>query len=86
MTDRDLYDLFRDVENVIDIRIAVDRRTGQLRGFAHAEFLDIYSAEVAYEILSRKAPYGRKLHIEYSQKRTKRGGGQIGSSEDMQVL
>ncbi|KAJ9381435.1 hypothetical protein DTO063F5_6181 [Paecilomyces variotii] len=66
MTDRDLNDLFKDVENVIDVRVAVDRKTGQPRGFAHADFLDVPSAEAAFEILSGKAPYGRKLRVDYS--------------------
>lgn len=66
MTDRDLNDLFKDVENLIDVRVTVDRRTGQLRGFAHAEFLDVPSARAAMEILSRKAPYGRKLNVDFS--------------------
>lgn len=66
MTDRDLNDLFKDVENVIDVRVAIDRRTGQPRGFAHADFIDVASAEAAFEILSSKAPYGRKLRVDYS--------------------
>lgn len=66
MTDRDLNELFKDIRNVIDVRVAIDRRTGQPRGFAHADFTDIPSAQAAYEILNRKAPYGRKLTVDYS--------------------
>lgn len=66
MTDRDLNELFRDIRNVIDVRVAIDRRTGQPRGFAHADFTDIPSAQAAYEVLNRKAPYGRKLNVDYS--------------------
>ncbi|KAL1855633.1 hypothetical protein Plec18170_004359 [Paecilomyces lecythidis] len=66
MTDRDLNDLFKDVDNVIDVRVAIDRRTGQPRGFAHADFIDVASAESAMEILSAKAPYGRRLRVDYS--------------------
>ncbi|RHZ57794.1 uncharacterized protein CDV56_105572 [Aspergillus thermomutatus] len=66
MTDRDLNDLFKDIHNVIDVRVSIDRRSGQPRGFAHAEFLDIESAQKAFEILSRKAPYGRQIRVDYS--------------------
>ena len=67
MTDRDINELFRDIINVIDVRVSVDRRTGMFRGFAHAEFINVESARAAFEILSRKAPYGRKLRLDYSQ-------------------
>ncbi|KAE8148427.1 hypothetical protein BDV25DRAFT_131245 [Aspergillus avenaceus] len=66
MTDRDLNDLFSDVLNVIDVRVNVDRRTGMFKGYAHAEFTNIQSAVRGYDILSRKAPYGRKLRLDYS--------------------
>ncbi|PYI18847.1 hypothetical protein BO86DRAFT_314546, partial [Aspergillus japonicus CBS 114.51] len=68
MTDRDLNDLFNDVVNVIDVRVAIDRRTGQPRGFAHADFVDLESASNAMEILSKKMPYGKKLRLDYSSK------------------
>ncbi|PYH81692.1 RNA-binding domain-containing protein [Aspergillus uvarum CBS 121591] len=68
MTDRDLNDLFNDVVNVIDVRVAIDRRTGQPRGFAHADFVDLESACNAMEILSKKMPYGKKLRLDYSSK------------------
>ncbi|KAI1916806.1 hypothetical protein LOZ58_006683 [Ophidiomyces ophidiicola] len=66
MTDRDLHELFKDIENVIDVRVAVDRRTGQARGFAHAEFVDAESAEKAFAILHGQSPYGRPLRLDYS--------------------
>ncbi|KAK4987894.1 hypothetical protein LTR28_001805, partial [Elasticomyces elasticus] len=40
MSDKDLNDLFREIRNVLDVRVAIDRRTGQPRGFAHADFID----------------------------------------------
>ena len=67
MTDRDINELFRDIVNVIDVRVSVDRRTGIFRGVVHAEFINVESARAAFEILSRKAPYGRKLRLDYSQ-------------------
>lgn len=69
LTDRDLQDLFRDVKNVIDIRVPVDRRTGMPRGFAHAEFLNIEYAMRGKEVLMRKEPYGRKLRVHYAVRR-----------------
>lgn len=67
MTDRELNDMFKDLHNLIDVRVAVDRRTGQPRGFCHAEFVDVESAQAARERLSGLAPYGRKLRLDYSQ-------------------
>jgi nucleolin len=75
ITDRDLNDMFSDIRNVIDVRVAVDRSTGQPRGFAHAEFLDEPSATAAIEFLRNKAPYGRKLRVGYS--REVRGNRQL---------
>lgn len=66
MTDRDLNALFRGIRNVIDVRVAIDRRTGQPRGFAHADFLDVKSATEAMKALETKETYGRKLRLDYS--------------------
>ncbi len=67
MSDKDLNDLFRDIRNVMDVRVAIDRRTGQPRGFAHADFVDVASATRAKEILGEKIIYGRQLRIDYSK-------------------
>jgi RNA recognition motif-containing protein len=67
MTDRELNDIFKEMYNLIDVRVAVDRRTGQPRGFCHAEFVDVDSAKAAFEKLTQLAPYGRKLRLDYSQ-------------------
>lgn len=66
MTDRDLNALFRGIKNVIDVRVAIDRRTGQPRGFAHADFIDVKSAMDALKVLENKETYGRKLRLDYS--------------------
>jgi nucleolin len=66
MSDADLNKLFRDIRNVIDVRVAIDRRTGQPRGFAHADFVDIDSAQKAQEQLAGKEIYGRKLRVDFS--------------------
>ncbi|KAL8695619.1 MAG: hypothetical protein Q9224_003289, partial [Gallowayella concinna] len=54
MSDRELNDLFREIRNVVDVRVAIDRRTGQPRGFAHADFTDMESAKEALVVLSGK--------------------------------
>lgn len=84
MSDADLNKLFRDIRNVIDVRVAIDRRTGQPRGFAHADFVDTASAEKAYELLQGKEVYGRRLRCDYSdsgnKSREPRIGGRDGAS------
>lgn len=67
MSDKDLNDLFREVRNVVDVRVAIDRRTGQPRGFAHADFIDIDSASTAKRYLESKEVYGRKLRVDFSK-------------------
>ncbi|CAK1355877.1 Polyadenylate-binding protein, cytoplasmic and nuclear [Cercospora beticola] len=66
MSDRDLNDLFREIKNVLDVRVAIDRRSGQPRGFAHADFIDVASAEKAKAYLSSKVVYGRELRVNFS--------------------
>ncbi|CAL3966273.1 unnamed protein product [Diplocarpon coronariae] len=66
MSDADLNKLFRDIRNVIDVRVAIDRRTGQPRGFAHADFVDIESATKGLAALAGKEVYGRTLRVDYS--------------------
>ncbi|KAL8986874.1 MAG: hypothetical protein Q9177_003868 [Variospora cf. flavescens] len=67
MSDRELNNLFREIRNVIDVRVAIDRRTGQPRGFAHADFTDVESAKEAMVVLSGKEVCGRPLRVDYSQ-------------------
>jgi nucleolin len=79
MSDADLNKLFRDIRNVIDVRVAIDRRTGQPRGFAHADFVDVESAMKGRDALVDKEVYGRKLRVDYSagarENRGDRGSG-----------
>ncbi|OQD69169.1 hypothetical protein PENPOL_c002G08550 [Penicillium polonicum] len=67
LTDQDLQDLFDDIPGVTDVRIPVDRRTGLPRGFGHVDFADQNSSSHAKEVLSRKAPYGRKLVVSFAK-------------------
>lgn len=61
-----LTDLFRSIKNVLDVRVAIDRRSGQPRGFAHADFTDVESAVTAKAALENKSVYGRQLKVDYS--------------------
>ncbi|KAI3323577.1 RNA-binding domain-containing protein [Xylariaceae sp. AK1471] len=73
-SDADLNKMFRSLENVTDVRVAVDRNTGWPRGFAHADFADVESAIKAYEYLSQQTLAGRQLRIDYSETRNKTPG------------
>ncbi|CAO1606441.1 hypothetical protein XANCAGTX0491_009940 [Xanthoria calcicola] len=91
MSDRELNNLFREIRNVVDVRVAIDRRTGQPRGFAHADFTDVESAKEAMVALSGKEVCGRALRVDYSQstgrgvRRDEGGAGGIGEGrEEMQ--
>jgi nucleolin len=75
MSDADLNKLFRDIRNVIDVRVAIDRRTGQPRGFAHADFVDVESAIKGREILTGKEVYGRVLRVDFSGSGSREGRG-----------
>ena len=66
MSDADLNKLFRDIRNVLDVRVAIDRRTGQPRGFAHADFVDVDSAVQGKTQLDGQELYGRQLRVDYS--------------------
>jgi len=67
MSDKDLNELFRDVRNLVDVRVAIDRKTGQPRGFAHADFIDVASAQKAIELLDGKSVHGRDLRVDFSE-------------------
>jgi RNA recognition motif-containing protein len=67
-----MTDLFREVSNVKDIRVAIDRRSGQPRGFAHADFFDEQSAIAAKEILQQKSVYGRNLRVDFTENANRR--------------
>lgn len=67
MSDKDLNNMFKEIRNVLDIRVAIDRRTGQPRGFAHADFIDVESATKAKEMLEGKEVFGRALRVDFSK-------------------
>lgn len=65
-TDAELNRLFKDLEDVRDVRVAVDRTTGWPRGFAHADFGTVEAATKAKEALSSLTIAGRPLRIDYA--------------------
>ena len=65
-TDEDLNELFKDIGGCVDVRVAMDRRTGQPRGFVHVDFSDVESAVKAKEQLAGTQLYGRQIRIDYS--------------------
>ncbi|RYO91302.1 hypothetical protein DL766_002027 [Monosporascus sp. MC13-8B] len=68
-SDAELNAIFKELENVVDVRVAIDRNTGWPRGFAHADFKDVESAVKAYEKLSQTEIGNRSLRCDYSQPR-----------------
>lgn len=78
-TDAELNRLFNDLENVTDVRVAVDRTTGWPRGFAHADFGDVESAVKAYNKLVGQTLGGRELRFDYAG--TKERGTVRGTSK-----
>ncbi|KAI0022578.1 RNA-binding domain-containing protein [Xylariomycetidae sp. FL0641] len=66
-SDADLNALFRELDNVTDVRVAVDRNTGWPRGFAHADFNDVESAQKACEKLAKVELGGRPLRVDYAE-------------------
>lgn len=69
LSDAELNRLFRDIRNVVDVRVAIDRRTGQPRGFAHADFVDVDSAIEGKKQLDGQEVLGRILRVDYSEGR-----------------
>jgi nucleolin len=67
MTDRELNGLFRPLRGIKDVRVAIDRRTGQPRGFAHADFSDVESAVKAKEKLNGHLVNGRPLKLDFAR-------------------
>jgi len=65
-SDADLDELFKGVEGCLNVRVAVDRRTGQPRGFVHADFADIQAAVDAKKKLEGTMMYGRKIRLDFS--------------------
>lgn len=65
-TDAELNRIFRELDNVTDVRVAVDRTTGWPRGFAHADFSDVESAVAGMKKLEGMTIGGRTLKFDYA--------------------
>lgn len=70
-TDAELNRIFRELENVTDVRVAVDRTTGWPRGFAHADFTDVESCQEAMTKLRGITIGGRELRLDFATEVTK---------------
>lgn len=70
-TDAELNRIFRELDNVTDVRVAVDRTTGWPRGFAHADFDDVESCQEAKNKLEGTTIGGRQLRLDFASEVTK---------------
>ncbi|KAL7628595.1 hypothetical protein AAE478_000110 [Parahypoxylon ruwenzoriense] len=68
-SDTELNKIFRALDGVTDVRVAVDRNTGWPRGFAHADFVDVESAIAAHKKMSNFELGGRLLRIDFAHHR-----------------
>jgi len=57
------------------VRLAVDRETGKMRGFGHVDFKDAASAERAVIELNGMQVMGRQIRADHAQKKPEGGGG-----------
>lgn len=65
-TDAELNRIFRELDNVVDVRVAVDRTTGWPRGFAHADFTDVEACTAGLKKLAGMTIGGRELRLDYA--------------------
>ncbi|KAB5530295.1 hypothetical protein GE09DRAFT_1228298 [Coniochaeta sp. 2T2.1] len=82
-TDAELNKMFRGLDNLEDVRVAVDRVTGFPRGFAHADFTDIEAAKKAFEKLAGFEMNGRALRVDYAGNaiQNRQGGDRLGRGD-----
>ncbi|KAK3311202.1 uncharacterized protein B0T15DRAFT_520768 [Chaetomium strumarium] len=65
-TDAELNRLFRSIDNITDVRVAVDRTTGWPRGFAHVDFKSVEAAMEAMKRLEGAKLGDRELKLDYA--------------------
>ena len=65
---------FEDCGNVVSVRLATDRETGNLKGFGHVSFDDTDAVDKA---VAKAGEYlkGRAIRVDYSEDRRESGGG-----------
>ncbi|KAL1839471.1 hypothetical protein VTJ49DRAFT_1480 [Mycothermus thermophilus] len=66
-TDAELNRLFKGIDNLESVRVAVDRTTGWPRGFAHADFTSVEAATEAKRRLEGVVLGDRALRIDYAE-------------------
>lgn len=57
------------------VRLAIERDTGKMRGFGHIDFKDAASAEKAVAELNGMQVMGRQIRADHAQKKEAGGGG-----------
>ncbi|KAK3902717.1 hypothetical protein C8A05DRAFT_33555 [Staphylotrichum tortipilum] len=72
-TDTELNRLFEGIDNLKDVRVAVDRTTGWPRGFAHAEFTTVEAASEALRRLTGAKLGDREVRVDFASGYSKRG-------------
>lgn len=85
-TDSELNALFAGLENVLDVRVAIDKATGWPRGFAHADFTDIDSATKASDKLKSITVQGRVLRVDFSNSKSRPSVSQVPLGENVKTL
>ena len=74
-TEADLQTLFEGAGQVSTINVVRDRATGQARGFAFVEMMDVEGAQRAISELNQHEYGGRSLTVNEAKPMTPRGNG-----------
>ncbi len=72
--DDQLRELFEDYGNVASARVIVDRGSGRSKGFGFVEMPEDEEANAAIEALDEFEVMGRRLRVNESQPKSRRGG------------
>ena len=81
MTQETLHDLFSQAGRVEEVRLPIDRATGQARGFAFVEMASSRDAQDAVKMFDGYMLEGRRLRVNLAEERAPRparygrGGG-----------
>ena len=63
LTDADLHEVFQDCGEIISARVALDRETGQSRGFGFVEFASAEAAQWAIESMNGLTVRSRAIAV-----------------------
>jgi len=78
VTENSIKNLFKDCGNVLVVRIAKDRDTGRVKGFAHVEFESGESVQKAVSKNGAIELEGRQLKVDASESKGGSSGGRGG--------